>query len=318
MRTLATIISLSLLGCTVPLAESADEPESKTQIIQGVEKDHGEVPSIAALITGGGLCSATMIHPQIALTAAHCIRKPFFMQTIYGVSDVNLVIDENDKDAVIDVMEAVRHEGYGNKNIPGLNDIGLVFLEKLIGDVIFSPIMPAEIQQTALEVGEVVTNCGYGRDENKEVGVLKCVDIPITFQTDLEVMAGLNVKYFSSKGACFGDSGGPLFKNFEGKRYLVADASRLAPNSKGCGHGTVYTATGCYEPWVREKCEEFLDPESCSDFATEVDCDFNDYIKVKVEAVGGGCNYSGGNEGDSGVAFLLLAGLYLARRREES
>ncbi|MEK6863573.1 MAG: trypsin-like serine protease [Nanoarchaeota archaeon] len=319
-KTLAMICTASTIGCGGETDYSVDEidpPQKQTEIFYGEEIEHGEIPAIGGLIVGSGLCSATLIHEQMVLTAGHCISKPFYTRFIYGVSDLKEVINEQKMEFVHDAAATARYPGY-NDGPAYWNDVGLVILKKRIKDAAILPIMSPELYEERLSVGNNVVIAGYGRDENDNSGVLKKANVPVMRRDDLEITIGSG--FPGMPDACRGDSGGGIYVSHENADYVTGIASRLISHDGEaiCGRSTIYTLPGCYQPWIREVCEENLDEESCSGFAEEVDCDLpND--KLVLEPWGEGCSYSGGGNGKENNALLLLAPLLLygLRKRKE-
>ena len=88
--------------------DEIDPPQKQTEIFYGEEIEHGEIPAIGGLIIGSGLCSATLIHEQIVLTAGHCISQPFYTRFIYGVSDLKEVINEQKMEFVHDALRLLQ------------------------------------------------------------------------------------------------------------------------------------------------------------------------------------------------------------------
>lgn len=66
---------LSAIALSLPLASCTEAPETRSleqEIIGGTGGQVGEFPTTVA-ISNGGLCTGTLIAPDLVLTAAHCI-----------------------------------------------------------------------------------------------------------------------------------------------------------------------------------------------------------------------------------------------------
>src|SRR3989344_5725901 len=69
-------------------AGNPDQPQSETEVINGIPAEYTDFPSIVALADayGGEMCTGTMIKEDLVLTAAHCI--PYIESAVYGESEI--------------------------------------------------------------------------------------------------------------------------------------------------------------------------------------------------------------------------------------
>lgn len=277
--------AVSVGGCALD-AMDLDELGSSTQrVIGGEESDPGAYPATGALVRGRTYrCTATLIAPDVAITAAHCL----FDQ---GFGDFGFTLDADLTDEMQDLVPILtyhRHPGFeehgdGDElaSTAKRNDIAVLILERPIDDV------PVEVLAAPGEVADIasgseVTLCGYGRDQwsaPDTVGLKRDAILWVEQATEweLETVA-------EGPQACKGDSGGPLFVDTPDGRRIAGLVSRAAGESNMCNTGAIYTRVSPYVDWV-ERASLDRDP---------------------------GCS-AGGRRGSS--LLVLLAVLIIARRR---
>jgi secreted trypsin-like serine protease len=199
-------------------------------------------------------CTGTLIAPSVVLTAGHCAKVA--TRVFFG-SDVSK------RGTIIGVKERHQHPKYhkGGKR----NDLMVLILEKK------APPRPRAVASGAvIQAATDARAVGFGNvDGNGEFGygIKRQVDLPIASSSCtgnvggeqdsiaygcdrmLEIVAG---KPLLAKDSCTGDSGGPLYVQGSGGRWLLAGATSRATDSamSNCGDGGIYVRVDKYLTWI--------------------------------------------------------------------
>jgi len=202
-------------------------------------------------------CTGVLIHPNVAITAAHCIREA---QLIPAASIHKFPKDAEypalhvisyDKKVSRRASLAITHSEYNSKASSRYNDLALVFIDKpfykdwsKFPDLKFDP-------NGVLGPGAIVTAYGYGANQvsinakgEKELGddgVLRRKIFKIISSQDANPRLWRfdDVIYISSipsekeGSVCNGDSGGAAFANINGSYVLVGITSYTLFSCKG-------------------------------------------------------------------------------------
>ena len=180
-------------------------------------------------------CTATLIEPQIAVTAAHCV------QGVTVAMSVEVGARVRGEGTQVDVDATWYHSRYSSRRL--VNDIAILHLAEPVVISSYAVLSPRIVLGTRTKF----LIAGWGNDQNGDYQLdLNKLSVVFSntaakriyrsaFYATLTVAAG---RYFKTErlygGACNGDSGGPLFAgSTHGRRNLVGITS--------------YGVTGCDE-----------------------------------------------------------------------
>jgi hypothetical protein len=250
------VSSLVALGC----ASAEPVPVEKTgtstsdgfaadvlEIVPGVP-DRGRDPAVVAIDVGGeGLCTGTLIAPNVVLTARHCVAItsesvacPSASAQVHSQRPpATLGIYVGD-DVVHSEFVAVGREILvpAGQTLCGA-DIALVLLDRNVAGV-----APVPLRKKGVVRGEHVRAVGFGkRGDNDAAGVKLLRDhVAVLDVTRAEFQVG--------EATCQGDSGGPALDSATGE--LVGVVSRGGPSCEGKSVHNIYTRVDVFLPLVND------------------------------------------------------------------
>jgi len=238
-------LAIALLGtaCVVD-----DVSVARQDIIAGHPSDPGQFPATGMIVIGDALiCTATLIAPDVALTAAHCLGDPVF--GTYGFT-----LDTDGADGTDNVVQATvwhQHPGYDDRvdeflDLAVRNDLGVLLLDQPILDVMPEKIaLPSDGDLTP--PGAQLSVVGYGR--------VVWHTGNLALKRDAQVVVDRSESHEFSTTAvdpqpCNGDSGGPLFAETPKGRRIVGLVSRAVGSSQMCDTGAIITRVSPYGDWI--------------------------------------------------------------------
>ncbi len=235
------MISLALLLFT---AAELSVPTPKPLTILG-----GDVVEPCAwpmVVSVGGFCSGTLIHPQVVLYAAHCGDEvPWirFGDTIEGTT--------REVEPEHCAIHPVGSFGFGT-------DFALCTLPEAIADVPITPPLMGCDADAKLVVGQPATIVGFGQSDNPDepYGIKRSVTTEITGFSWDEVFVGNE-----EKGACYGDSGGPVLTQLDDGTWRIFGVTSWG--QAGCGAGNYFSMVHRGVEWIET--ESGFDVTPCHD-----------------------------------------------------
>ena len=237
------------VGCVADAIGSAEQA-----IIGGELSDPGDYAATGALVRGLSYrCTATLIAPDVAITAGHCLVDE-------GFGDFGFTLDPDLTDGIEDLVPLVAHHQHPEFQADGeeltrlgqRNDVGVIILAEPIEGVAVEAIESGSEPAGVIELrgGMEMTVCGYGRDEwstARTAGVKRDAVVLADLVDTWELQTASE-----NPQPCRGDSGGPLFVETAGGRRLAGLVSRASGGSKMCDSGTIYTRVAPYADWIDE------------------------------------------------------------------
>ena len=228
-RVLSSVVCVAaLVGCGAGGDQGADDSQAGAEsAIVGGSRDlrwaaSGYLlagPSMDRLDTSKPACGATLIAPNVVVTAAHCATRETAAELAFGTGDVS-------KNGVVRVIERHAHPEFharpdGMIDIPYVlrkNDVAYLVLERAI-----SNITPALLPSAAPAVGCNVQAIGYhalapGRPSAR-MSTPACVEFNVMLGDD----PIFEVHPASSSGLCNtdGDEGSAVVLRDENREILV-------------------------------------------------------------------------------------------------
>ncbi|XP_017048425.1 brachyurin [Drosophila ficusphila] len=240
-----------------------------TRIAGGELATSGMFPHQVGLVvqlSGGEFlkCGGSLITLQFVVTAAHCLTDAIAARIYTGATRFADATDSAEV-LLVTYRDFIVHPGY--LGFGGYNDLALIRLpKKVITSDRVQPIeLAGEFMNQHFLSGKVVTLSGWGSlGDSKGIQnrLLQYLDEEVIDQERClcQYLPGLVSQRrhictdgSNGKGACNGDSGGPLTFHFRNASYLIGVTSFGSIEGCEVGAPTVYARITAYLPWIRQQ-----------------------------------------------------------------
>jgi hypothetical protein len=273
-------------GCSEP---HLIQPASLTQELAGgtIDPDSKAVFAMSVLAPNPILCSATLVAPNLLITARHCVTKSGASDVKCGATALEDLVDPNDivVDNVLSFLDSpsVTSHTIERIDVPSTgNDVcGYDLATLQLSTTVDTGELALRLHE-ATERGEPYRAVGYGTQttsQGSRAGVrLQLAEQQVTCvsQACTEELAGTSgpvvdvaaSEFVGSAGVCRGDSGGPAI-DASGRVFGIASRSAEACQSP------VYTSLSAFSDFLHGSLERAADAgayeASSHDHPTQVD-----------------------------------------------
>jgi hypothetical protein len=191
----------------------------------------------------GDNCTNTLIAPNVIMSAGHC-----FDASNNTGAPIQFGEDFNNPSMTAEVDQCFLNPGYtGSVGMPSGTDISFCTLKQPVTNVPITPILMG-CETAILQPGQDVVLVGFGATsaQGGEDGSKRFVHVTVDASDGSTIAVGN-----ASKGACFGDSGGPAFVKLADGTWRVFGATSQGTGAP-CQSSSVYTLLHPIVPWLEQ------------------------------------------------------------------
>jgi hypothetical protein len=272
--------AMGLLGCE-PVEAPPKIGEQEQAVVNGAKASRGEYPWQVLLIHDNArMCGGSLISNEWVLTAAHCLDGRSAKDFVVVLGRWRLLQNDSAQQ-VRSISDYVIHPAFsrfGDDNLRDYHDVALV---KLSSPVSFTRyVKPIKLATGNDAAGLQAWVTGWGRIEGgnsqSRADYLQEAMLPVRANADCDAVPDpilqrdlleteLCVGYLQGdRGACHGDSGGPLAVRRPGGAWELIGVVNWGQENY-CGSYSVFARVSSYASWINSVMNEQAAPRA--DFA---------------------------------------------------